>query len=76
VNAAAIFTKDETTNEFKVPTASKIPDGHTSVRAWYSLCDAVSFVLTRERGIREALTTDRHFEQEGTVRSLAPQRVR
>jgi predicted nucleic acid-binding protein len=31
----------------------------------YSLCDAVSFILMRERGIHEALTTDRHFEQEG-----------
>lgn len=34
----------------------------------YSLCDAVSFVLMRERGETEALTTDRHFEQEGLVR--------
>ena len=31
----------------------------------YSLCDAVSFVLVRERGETEALTTDGHFEQEG-----------
>jgi predicted nucleic acid-binding protein len=31
----------------------------------YSLCDAVSFVLMRQRGIHEALTTDHHFEQEG-----------
>jgi len=31
----------------------------------YSLCDAVSFVIMRERGIVEALTTDRHFAQEG-----------
>jgi uncharacterized protein len=38
----------------------------------YSLCDAVSFVLMRERGIIEALTTDRHFEQEGFVRLLMP----
>ena len=38
----------------------------------YSLCDAVSFVLMRERGIIEALTTDRHFEQEGFVRLLPP----
>jgi uncharacterized protein len=36
----------------------------------YSLCDAVSFILMRERGIREALTTDRHFEQEGFDRLL------
>jgi predicted nucleic acid-binding protein len=31
----------------------------------YSLCDAVSFLLMREHGILEALTTDHHFEQEG-----------
>ena len=37
----------------------------------YSLCDAVSFVLMRQRGINEALTTDRHFEQEGFRRLLA-----
>jgi predicted nucleic acid-binding protein len=38
----------------------------------YSLCDAVSFVLMREYGITEALTTDHHFEQEGFVRLLRP----
>lgn len=31
----------------------------------YSLCDAVSFILMRERKIQEALSTDRHFAQEG-----------
>lgn len=36
----------------------------------YSLCDAVSFVLMRQRKITEALTTDRHFEQEGFTRLL------
>lgn len=36
----------------------------------YTLCDAVSFGLMRERGVTEALTTDRHFEQEGFVRLL------
>lgn len=36
----------------------------------YSLSDAVSFVLMRIRRINEALTTDRHFEQEGFVRLL------
>lgn len=39
----------------------------------YSLCDAVSFILMRRNGISEALTTDRHFAQEGFVRLLAPQ---
>lgn len=38
----------------------------------YSICDAVSFLLMRGRGIAEALTTDRHFEQEGFVRLLRP----
>lgn len=38
----------------------------------YSLCDAVSFVLMRQRVMTEALTTDRHFEQEGFVRLLQP----
>lgn len=38
----------------------------------YSLCDAVSFVLMRQRGFYEALTTDRHFEQEGFRRLLFP----
>ena len=31
----------------------------------YSLCDAVSFVIMRQHKISEALTTDRHFTQEG-----------
>src|SRR5262249_14033359 len=36
----------------------------------YSLCDAVSFVPMRRRGIFDALTTDRHLEQEGFRRLL------
>ena len=36
----------------------------------YSLSDAVSFVLMRQRNITEGLTTDRHFEQEGFQRLL------
>jgi uncharacterized protein len=36
----------------------------------YSLCDAVSFVLMRQRGIVNALSTDKHFEQEGFNRLL------
>lgn len=34
----------------------------------YSLVDCVSFVLMRERGIRQALAFDRHFEQAGFQR--------
>jgi predicted nucleic acid-binding protein len=37
----------------------------------YSLCDALSFVLMRQRNISKALTTDRHFEQEGFRKLLA-----
>ena len=40
------------------------------LRSDYSLCDAVSFVLMKQRGLREALTTDHHFEQEGFTRLL------
>lgn len=36
----------------------------------YSLCDAVSFLIMRERGIHRALTADHHFEQEGFERLL------
>ena len=36
----------------------------------YSLCDAVSFLLMRRDGTADALTTDKHFEQEGFVRLL------
>lgn len=38
----------------------------------YSLCDAVSFVLMRQQNIAQALTTDKHFEQEGFIRLLKP----
>ena len=38
----------------------------------YSLCDAVSFLIMRERGVTDALTTDHHFEQEGFTRLLKP----
>ncbi|MDQ3688170.1 MAG: hypothetical protein M3430_21605 [Acidobacteriota bacterium] len=36
----------------------------------YSLCDAVGFVVMRERQITEALTTDKHFAQEGFIKLL------
>ena len=37
----------------------------------YSLCDAVSFVVMRERALTAALTTDKHFEQEGFIKLLS-----
>lgn len=36
----------------------------------YSLCDAVSFIMMREAGLIDALTTDKHFGQEGFRRVL------
>lgn len=36
----------------------------------WSWTDCASFVVMRERGILEALTTDHHFEQAGFVRLL------
>jgi predicted nucleic acid-binding protein len=36
----------------------------------YSLTDCCSMLLMRERHLSEALTTDRHFEQEGFVALL------
>jgi len=38
----------------------------------YSLCDAISFILMRDRGVTDALTTDHHFEQAGFIRLLKP----
>jgi predicted nucleic acid-binding protein len=38
----------------------------------YSLCDAVSLTLMKQFDVTEALTTDRHFEQAGYHRLLAP----
>ena len=36
----------------------------------WSLVDCASFVVMEERGLTEALTTDRHFKQAGFVRLL------
>jgi predicted nucleic acid-binding protein len=36
----------------------------------YSLCDAVSFVVLKERSLTASLTTDHHFEQEGFQKLL------
>ena len=37
---------------------------------FWSLCDAVSFVLMQRRDLVEALTNDRHFQQAGFQRLL------
>jgi len=36
----------------------------------WSLCDAVSFLLMEQHALRDALTTDHHFEQAGFIRLL------
>lgn len=36
----------------------------------WSIVDCASFVVMKQRGITEALTTDRHFEQAGFLRHL------
>ncbi len=36
----------------------------------WSLVDCASFVVMKQRGIQEALTSDHHFEQAGFVRLL------
>lgn len=36
----------------------------------YSLCDAVSFIVMRDRRIDSSLTTDKHFDQESFIRLL------
>jgi uncharacterized protein len=38
----------------------------------YSLADAIRFVLMRRFAMSDALTTDRHFEEEGFHRLLRP----
>jgi len=38
----------------------------------WSLVDATSFILMREQGIYEALTSDHHVEQAGFQRLLSP----
>ncbi len=37
----------------------------------WSLVDCASFVVMEDRGLTDALTTDRHFEQAGFVRLLS-----
>jgi predicted nucleic acid-binding protein len=39
----------------------------------WSLVDCISFVVMKERGLKEALTTDRHFAQAGFRALLKPE---
>ena len=63
-----LFTTEAVLTEFLNALADKGP----LVRAakGYSLTDCGSMLLMRERRLSEALTTDRHFEQEGFVALL------
>ncbi|MCY7376298.1 MAG: PIN domain-containing protein [Pyrinomonadaceae bacterium] len=63
-NAIEIVWVDEILHRQAVELTKERPDKN------YSLCDAVSFVLMRRRNVSEALTTDKHFEQEGLIRLL------
>ncbi len=55
-------------------------DAATDAAAWtllknrgdkpWSLVDATSFIIMQQLGIREALTTDHHFEQANFIRLL------
>ena len=63
-DAIEIVYVDERLHILAVALIADRPDKH------YSLCDAASFIVMRERGITEALTTDKHFEQEGFVKLL------
>jgi uncharacterized protein len=58
------FWIDENTHERAMElTENRLDKG-------YSLCDSVSFVVMREREMTEALTTDKHFVQEGFIALL------
>ena len=56
------------------PTAELFTRGFTLFRdrpdKYWSLTDCISFVVMQERGLREALTGDHHFEQAGFVALL------
>ena len=48
--------------------------GNRLDKAW-SLVDAIGFVVMEERGITEALSTDKHFAQASFVPLLMPEKV-
>ena len=55
---------DESLNQRALQLLQKFDD------KFWSLCDAISFLLMRENNITEALTTDHHFEQAGFIKLL------
>jgi predicted nucleic acid-binding protein len=55
---------NETLHRSAMTLLQKRPDKN------WSLCDAVSFEVMRERKVIDALTTDHHFEQAGFRRLL------
>ncbi|MEX2310500.1 MAG: hypothetical protein WD738_23235 [Pirellulales bacterium] len=44
---------------------------HRPDKQW-SLTDCISFVVMHERGLKEAMTADHHFEQAGFIALLSP----
>ncbi len=72
---------------FANPSISVIPQTHESFLAGfelyterpdkgYSLTDCIAMATAREQGIKDILTNDRHFVQEGFRALFRPQRVR
>jgi predicted nucleic acid-binding protein len=54
----------------QVLTSQAISLLHARQGRGYSLCDAVSFEVMRVHSLHEALTTDKHFEDEGFQKVL------
>ena len=67
VSYVQIVHIDETTDAAAWDLCKSRPD-----KAW-SLVDCSSFVVMQQLGLKEALTTDQHFEQAGFIRLLKPQ---
>lgn len=78
VRAAAVEMVQAITNNSQVTVISQSKRTFSRSLAFYkarpdkgySLTDCGSMLLMRERRLSEALTTDRHFEQEGFIALL------
>lgn len=64
--AVQVLYVDEALHRAALALLEQRPD-----KSW-SLCDAASFLLMRDEGVQEALTTDYHFQQAGFIRLLQP----